>query len=284
MRRTCLLALGALACSEYDIVPPAAEVDAPLDTGAPPPVDTSPPPEDTAVEEPPEDTDPPTATETEPEEPIAQDPVYANTSGSLYSVDPETGDALYIGDMHAADGTPVVNFIDLAIDLGGRLYGGTFDALYRIDPVTAAVTEVCSFGVDMTALTFTSAGQLVAGGASTIELVDVDTCAVEVLVSGSIYETSGDLVGLPDGYLYWTVWGTTGDDLVRVDPTSGAQTYVGPIGVDRLFGLGYDGGQLYGFSSEGEIVRVPPGGGVSEITAISSTLSWWGATTNPVTW
>lgn len=267
-----LALLLLLACVDYEINEQPSQPEGSLDTAAP--VDTGEP-----------DTTEDTADTGEPLDvgEIAMAPVYANSSDTLYEVEPTRGELTEVGQFHQGS-TVVEYFVDIAIDMAGHMYGGTFDALYRIDPVTAAVTEVCSFGVDMTALTFTSAGQLVAGGASTIELVDVDTCAVEVLVSGSIYETSGDLVGLPDGYLYWTVWGTTGDDLVRVDPTSGAQTYVGPIGVDRLFGLGYDGGQLYGFSSEGEIVRVPPGGGVSEITAISSTLSWWGATTNPVTW
>ena len=220
------------------------------------------------------------------EEPIAQAPVYANTKGELFEVTPETGISKSIGFFHDAWGDPVEGMVDIAIDLTGRMYGGTFDALYRIDPTTAQVVKVCDTDIQMFALTFADDGTLFAGAGRSITRIDVDaaTCTGVALFSDSPYETSGDLVGLPDGNLYWTVRGEGGDELVKVNPISGGSSWIGPIVRDKLFGLGYDNGTLYGFSDHGEIVSIPPDGGPTKLTHQDPNTEWWGATTNPVKW
>ena len=75
-----------------------------------------------------------------------------------------------------------------------------------------------------------------------------------------------------------------GDDLVLLDPDSGATKWLGSTGVEKLFGVGYDNDTLYGFSSDGEIVRINPKTGAGQIRDRSDSLQWWGATTNPVRW
>lgn len=219
----------------------------------------------------------------EPPEEIAQAPVYANTSGSLFEVDPATGEVYYINDFFNADG-PVDHFEDIAIDLSGHMYGGTGEELYLINPSTAEVQSVCELPIRTTALTFTDDGRLVVGTENTILFIDVLTCETETLLANAFHETSGDIVGLPDGYLYWTVWGETSDILVRVDPNSGAEVEVGPIGYSQLFGLGYSDGQLYGFNSAGQVLRMSPQEGQAIISYQREDLSWWGAATNPVAW
>ena len=208
-------------------------------------------------------------------------PIYGNTSGQLFEIDPDTGEKWLVGDFHDAGG-PVEYFVDIAIDMDGRLVGGTWDALYWIDPTDASLTKICDTQIEMVALAFTSDGRLFAGGDETIREIDVSDCSTTVLLNEG-YTTSGDLVGLPDGYLYWTVWGEGDDDLVRVDPTYGYTTRIGQTGGRKLFGLGYAEDTLYGFSSEGSIFAIDP---VTAQTTVRSGdgTSWWGATTNPVTW
>jgi hypothetical protein len=217
--------------------------------------------------------------------PTALAPLYANTTGDLFEVDPANGDVVHLGAFKDGD-QPIDGMVDIAIDLEGRLYGGTYDALWRIDPETAAVAKVCDIDVAMYALAFTSAGDLVAGAGSDIQIIDVETCRDRVLVSDSRYETSGDLVGLPDGYLYWSVRGGRDepDELVRIDPRSGRQDWVGVIGFGKLYGMAYYDGALYGFSSEGNTVRIRPESGRSNLLGFDGAKSWWGATTNPVVW
>lgn len=234
------------------------------------------------------DLDPNDGTDTDiPEEEetveLAVAPVYANTSTTLYEIEPDSGGATWIGDFWEG-AQSVDKFVDIAIDSDGRMYGGTFDALYRIDPLTAEVTYVCPTDKDMTGMAFSSDSRLFVGGENVIYLMDVTTCETTNLVDSPHYETSGDLVGLPDGYLYWTVRGTSGDELVRVDPNNGATAWVGAIKERRLFGLGYANEQLFGFSAEGSVVRISPVGASSSVMVDNVEMSWWGATTNPVTW
>jgi hypothetical protein len=210
-------------------------------------------------------------------------PVYANTSGRLFEVDPETGAVEVVGDFHMGTDR-VENVVDIAIDLQGRMVAGTFTDLYLVDPNTAEVVHLCTSPVEMTALAFTHDGRLVAGGDADVAWLDVADCRAERLVVGSDYLTSGDLVGLPDGYLYWTVEGEDSDELVRIDPADGSTAWVGPIAAESLYGLGYDDNQLYGFSANGDIVRISPVGASSQVITTVQDRVWWGATTNPVVW
>lgn len=216
---------------------------------------------------------------------VALAPVYAHTSEALYEVDPLTGAVEFQGNFHNASGA-VVNFVDIAIDLDGKIYGGTYERLYTINPTDGFVTPVCSLEFEPFALTFGPNGVLYAGGSD--ELVEMDTvsCATTPLVSGQ-YNTSGDIVGLPDGYLYWTVRGPNNgdnDELVRVDPETGSTQWIGIIGADGLFGVGYHNGQLFGFSRDGWIVAIDPATAATTVLDDEGVISWWGATTNPVRW
>ena len=110
---------------------------------------------------------------------------------------------------------------------------------------------------------------------------DLRTGALTPLVARGEYSTSGDIIGLPDGMLYWTVTG--GDALVQVDPADGTTRRRGNIGISGIYGLGYAYGELLGFVSSGRVVVIDESSGDTEDNAPLSG-SWWGATTNPVLW
>ena len=218
--------------------------------------------------------------------PVPKAAVYGNTSGELFELEVTTGELTSIGTFYDLDGAPVEGFLDIAIDPDGVVVGGTWDAIWRIDPERAFVTKICDTDIEMMALAFSADGRLFAGGDTLITEVDLETCTAMPLVEDSAYLTSGDLVGLPDGYLYWTVEGDDyedPDELVRVDPTYGYTSWVGVIEADRLFGLGYTDGTLYGFSADGHIVAIDPANAHTSMTS-ADTPGWWGATTNPVVW
>ena len=116
--------------------------------------------------------------------------------------------------------------------------------------------------------------------------MNIETCHVETLISNSYYETSGDIVGLPDGDLYWSVRGgwEQDDQLIRVDPDTKEESWVGSLGESRLYGMGYANDELFGFSGSGAIVGINPATGASYTLKQYEGFSWWGATTNPVVW
>lgn len=267
-----------LACSDFNLQskdePPTnqqpqdsapVDSDPPVDTGD---SDTTPGVTDT-------DTDPPDTM-------VATELVYAHTGATLYGFDPSTSTINRIGDFTDGGRALDAEMTDIAIDLNGYLYGVTWYDLYQIDPMTADCTWVQSLRDQGVGLTFVSDGRLVIAGEE-VNFLDINTGALTPLLTNSQYTTSGDIVGLPDGFLYWTVSGWGGDDLVRVDPNTGDTELVGNTGAYSLYGVGYANGLLYAFSSTGQVVILDPATGTSG-GRTDLGPSWYGATTNPVLW
>lgn len=264
------LALLTFGCQEYDI-------GGKTDTAQLPP--TLPP---TVIPDEPVPT---------PPVPVAEAPVYANTATELYEIEPTTGDHTYIGTFHAASGTQPSGIFDLAIDAQGVMYAGD-DAgrIWLIDPGTAQATPNCEQDVSPTGMAFTPDGELIIAGSNRVVVLDPTTCSTREVLADSPFVTSGDIVGHPDGYLYWTVVGTNSDRLVRIDPSDWSQFDLGPVPFDDLFGVGYADDELFGFSAAGHTIAIDPtqapvGGFVpTSLLNVLVDKSWWGATTNPVVW
>lgn len=287
MRSIAFLSLGLFACSDYVLdkldteepggmsdtgVAEEPEVEEPED----PAVREDRPPRDTATpEEPVEDADEP------PDVEIPTEPVYLHTGSTLYSWDPDTEMLSLIGDFHDEAGVELDLITDIAIDGDGRFYGVTYDGLYGIDGSSAEAWRIVDLSMPLFGLTATSDGRLVGGGDG-LYIIDKETGALDTLVAPGLYETSGDLVGLPDGLLYWAVR-AEGDDLVVVDPNSGATSRRGVIGVEGVYGLGFAGESLYGFTDDGHVLQLDASTG-EVVSDASLPGEWFGATTNPVLW
>lgn len=240
----------------------------------------------------PPDPDPEPEPEPEPEVPVAEAPVYANTSGELFEVEPSTGLRTSIGQFRdSLTNAPVDGFFDIAINNSGAVYGGTDEGIYRIDPETAQVERVCDSTTRPLGMAFTPDDRLLVAGDEYITHLNLGNCQETDVVSGTPYLTSGDIVNLPDGFVYWTVEeGDHEDGLVRIDPSNWSLSYVGLIPFGKLYGIGYAEGQLFGFSRYGDTVAIavnePTQNGYVQTTALRNDegFSWWGATTNPVAW
>lgn len=236
--------------------------------------------------------------EPEPEVPVAEAPVYAHTGTQLFEVEPSDGVRTLIGDFH--NGSELDPFYDIAIDNDGVVVGGTRDKIYQVDPLTAQVQYLCPTSTEPLGMAFTPDNRLLIAGDRTITHLDLDTCQEQDVVYNAQYNTSGDIVGLPDGFIYWTVErfqpfdaeerDYSRDGLVRIDPNNWQVYDLGDIPVAQLYGIGYADGQLYGFSSNGVTVSITPelapAGGFVETTTLrdDADISWYGATTNPVAW
>lgn len=215
----------------------------------------------------------------------ARDPIYVHTGSTLYSFDIETGQTTRIGDFHTSRG-PVTDVSDIAIDMNGRMFGGSVSKkIYVVHPDDATLDEKYSFEDKANGMAFLPDGKLVIAGTD-VTVIDPDTGrTIRRLATNNEYETSGDIIGLPDGQLYWTVRGTngSGDVLVRINPADGSTRRLGASGVERIYGLGYADGVLVGFSSDGTVVHLDPQNGRSSSEDMLGER-WWGATTNPVRW
>jgi len=226
------------------------------------------------------------APDAEPPPMTAREPIYIHTGDTLFSYDPETNEASTIGNFHDRNG-PIEGVVDIAIDLDGRMFGGTRDKkIYFIDATSGFCDYRFDFDDILHGLTFLSDGSLVVAG-ERVSIVNPTNGQLQIeIVAAQDYETSGDIVGLPDGMLYWTVRNPNeqaGDGVVRISPISGRIDWLGEASVQEIYGLGYSDDRLYGFSDEGMVVTIDPqSGDVLQSQVLEG--RWWGATTNPVHW
>ena len=275
MNRILLVAIGIVGCQEYNVGGDATTPN--VATRLPPTVGAPTPPPTTPLDPPP---------------PVADAPIYANTELDLFEVDPIDGVRTFIGSFHQPSGGSVPGGVyDTAVNNDGVMYAGFSDgSIWQVDPGNASVGRLCEQDLAPTGMAFTPDGTLLIAGPSDIRALDLSTCQFSTVVSGSPFTTSGDLVGLPDGFIYWTVIDDHGDRLVRIDPSNWTLFDMGVIAVDSLYGVGYADDELFGFSSDGITVAIDPvqasvGSFVpSTVLDNDSEISWWGATTNPVAW
>lgn len=236
--------------------------------------------EDTADPDP--DTPSEVQDEIDPSE-VASEQIYVQTKSSLYSWSKTDGLEFISYFLDWDNDTPSIT--DIAIDMQGRMFAVASDRLYQVNPSNADLTFIAELEERLYGLAFSSDGRLFGAG-SGLYVVDIRSGALTPFEVDVDYETSGDIVGLPDGRLYWTVTGVNpdaGDDLVIVDPNNGNTAYRGCIGQVDLWGVGYYDGQLFGFSNTGIMTEIDPSSGTAT-NQITLEGEWWGATTNPVHW
>lgn len=207
-------------------------------------------------------------------------PVYVNTDTALYTFDPSTHTVTHVSDF--ADSGDAM--WALAIDTNGVLLGaGSSGTLYTINVGTGKCTTVGSNAIGANAMTVTITNQIVLAGGGTVQILDRTTYSVmQTLVSSGTYESSGDIVALPDGFLYWSVIGSGDDELVKIDPTTGATSLMGTLPDSNVWGLAYAASTLFGFSNDSNYLVIDSSNASG--TTGTTPQDWYDATSNPVDW
>jgi len=81
------------------------------------------------------------------------------------------------------------------------------------------------------------------------------------------HSSSGDLA-FAGGTLYLSTTDPVADTLMKVDPVTGATVAIGPIGFAHVFGLVGSQGQLFGFTSAGQLLRINTTTGAGTVIGI----------------
>jgi len=164
-----------------------------------------------------------------------------DSSGQLGTVDVATGSVNVIGGMGQ-------QMADIAFDPSGNLYGITFGALYSINKTTAVSNLIGNLGTSANSLAFDSSGTLYTANSS-LYTVNVLTGAATLVGSGGAsYNSSGDLAFI-GGELFLSSSSSTGDNLVKLNLSTGAGTLIGGIGFSAVWGLASDNNiDLYGLT------------------------------------
>lgn len=202
--------------------------------------------------------------------------VYAHSETVLYAVNPRTNALTRVGMFTFPRGdTNNHSMNDIAVDADGTLVGNTVDALYRIDPLTAACTLVAALpDGNFVGLTYLpagvlagSTGEVLVGGARDGTYWRIDTATGRSTRLGQLrrgstsYALSGDIVSIVGAGTFATVRAanaasTSTDQLASMNPATGELTLLGDTRFERIFGLAYYRNTLYGFTRDGEFISM----------------------------
>jgi hypothetical protein len=307
------LVLVLAACQESNVeVPHDGDSDDDTETATDTDTDT-----DTDADT---DSDSDTDSDTEVWEPPLNSLVYANTEENLYKIDPaESSDLVLVGALNGPC-TSGSGLYDIAITGDGLMVGIAAEALYSIDTETAECTVLKALpegsphffslswvvGVDPDAPT---EERLMAASVEEGEWVEVDpegTTVDEIFLhvgyhdvtteGGAELVSSGDIVSVQVAESEWATYATlkcqdgytaTGceaDFLASIDAETGKATLIGAgtSGFTRIFGLGFWGDEVYGFTNGGEYITIDVVTGLA-VEVSTQESGFWGAgtTTEP---
>jgi len=295
---TLVFACCAVACAGGDetSTKPPTGTDAGLDAS-----DTS--GLDTSIAETSEDTAPPddvSVPDFDPDSkpPIGDTYVYAHSDARLYRLDAKTLAVTEIGEFQDTSGSKLIGITDIALDKDANMYGISFGVLYAIDYKAKGgpmCKQLATLDTEFNGLTFVPEGMIDVGKEVLIGVatdggwwrIDVKTGSTSATTTklgsyGGGLASSGDTVGIIGDKVYATVEGTTGpgDHVIIVDPKTGAKVKdLGDTGVPGLWGVGYWGGVMYGFKSDGSLYSIDLA--TAKATLIPLTTKpdngWWGA-------
>lgn len=201
-------------------------------------------------------------------------------------------------------GADAEHLLDLAIDANDRMVGVTRTRIFSLDSQTGAATFTANLPAgDFTSLSFVqedpsnpSSPDILVSASNQGDVVRIDPETGQTSVIGNYglkdgkqIRSSGDLFGVrglePFG-IFATVdlEGETEDYLAVVDPANGWKATIvgGGTGFDKIFGLGYWNGKIYGFvdegfeASSGKVVEIDPTTGIGAVKN-SGAFRWFGA-------
>ncbi len=216
--------------------------------------------------------------------------VFAHSASTLFRINPITYAVTRIGPFHWPSGSDTMT--DIAIDQDGVMIGISYHSVYRVDPQTADCTRLSanlqgmfnglSFVPSMLAFGLEGPDVLVGDRNTDGKIFQIDRNTGGVTQIGDMggdYVSSGDLVAVTGFGIVATVpTGTLGpDQLVRLAPTTFAATPIGATtGFDDIWGVGFWGTRVFGFTEQGTLTIIDSATGVGTSVAVDGE-AWWGA-------
>jgi hypothetical protein len=191
--------------------------------------------------------------------------VYGHSGDMLYRLDPDNLAATAVGAMTSLDG----GLLDLAVDKNDRLVGITRLKLYSLSATTGAATlirDLSASAQNFTSLSYVPGAAMTdpdvlisANDQGNVFRIDETTGTATMIGNYGMHNgmqvvSSGDLFGVRGLGVFATVDVGSGtmDYLARIDTTTWKATPLpNATGYDKIFGLGFWGGKVYGFVDDG---------------------------------
>jgi outer membrane protein assembly factor BamB len=172
----------------------------------------------------------------------------------LYTLDPATGSPNLVGPVGIASVT------DIAFH-GPTLYGVSFSQFLRLNPDTGAGVVVGALGGSFSTtngLAVASDGTIYAGttAGQLIRINPVTGAGALVGNFGGGLTSSGDLAFDSNDILYGALISGGTVVLARINRSTGLANTIGPTGLGQMYGMAFFCCQLYGATSDGNLVNI----------------------------
>lgn len=197
----------------------------------------------------------------------------STSSGQVGSVDVSTG--IFTPELNG----PV--FTDIALSESGQLFGSTFNALYRLDRTLGTSSLVGSFPASINGLGFSIDNILYGTGSSGFYQINTTTGLASLVANIPGFSSSGDLVFNPATGQFLATSTGSGDSLWSI-ALDGNATKIGNIGFSAVYGLFFENGRLYGYTSQQQIlIDLATGSGILDKQLTGLQGSVWGTASLP---
>jgi hypothetical protein len=221
--------------------------------------------------------------------------VYAHSGSDLFSVDPQTLEITRVGPFLIKAGAQdhFLNTVtDIALDKDGHMTGITFDQLLTIDVASAECQVLAPLRPgNLNGLSWirTDDGdEILAATGNDGSVLRIDPKTGETKIIGNLgkgQRSSGDLVSVANYGTLITLRGDgpsmipgDGSDLLaKIDPATGAATVIGPTMFKRVYGLGFWGNRVFGFTESGQFILIDPKTGAGKLVQQITAFPFWGA-------
>ena len=200
--------------------------------------------------------------------------VYAHSAGTLYEIDPFQ--------MSISQISSVPSLYDFDTDMEGVLYGiSPPNTVYSFDENTLSwnsVAIVSHNGGTLNGFCIDSSNRIYATVGNQIYTIDT-TLGTASLVGnlGGGFQSSGDCVVDKIDGIYMTSTGSSGDDLVQINPGTGQGTLIGSTGISGIWGLTSAWGYLFGFTGSGQLVEIDKTTGNANVLHTFPNVVFYGA-------
>lgn len=228
--------------------------------------------------------------------PLEETVIYAHSDSTLYTFSALTNAVVEVGPFTSSEGARASFMTDLAVDAAGLVFTSGGNRLWSVDPESARVTPIGALPGEINALTFLAPGEL--GPAETligvggVNVYQIDPTTGSARMLGTYpdgYISSGDVVSV-EGATYATVVRVDSeadaDTLVQISfDATGRSTFreIGDIrseamGFRNIWGIGYWGRSVYGFSAGGNLIEIDARSGAARVvTTMTGARTFWGA-------
>lgn len=139
---------------------------------------------------------------------------------------------------------------DIALSNDNRLFGSDFYNLVGINPALGTFSNIGNFGTVINSLGFAMDNQLYGTGGSGFYTVDTQTGAATLIANIATFNSSGDIAYDLTKKRFLA---TSGGDSLWSISLNGSATKIGDIGFDKVYGLLFDRGTLYGYTGGKQI-------------------------------